>query len=161
MSLSLAEIITQAFGFLLLVFVLKRVFWKPVLASLEARRSGIEGSFRKIEESKKEIERLRADYEARLQKIEEEARTKLQAAIDEGRHIGHEIQEKAREEAKQALARTKEDLTLEVAKARMQLRREIADLTLRATEKLLREEMTDAKHREKILDMIEELETLH
>lgn len=158
MSLSLQEILTQALGFLLLVWILKRIFWKPLLTTLEVRRSRITEAFNKIENSTKEIQRLRTDYESRIQKIEEEAHAKLQAAIDEGRRIAREIQEKARDEAKQALTRTKEDLVLEVAKARVELRREIAELTLRATEKLLREEMTDEKHREKILEMIEELE---
>jgi len=158
MSLSLQEILTQALGFLLLVWVLKRLFWKPVLASLEERRSGIAEAFRQIENQKREMESLRRDYEARIQKIEEEARGKLQAAIDEGRKISREIQEKARDEAKQALTRSKEDLSLEIAKARVELRGEIARLTLLATEKLLREEMTDERHREKILDMIDELE---
>lgn len=158
MSLSLQEILTQALGFILLVWVLKRLFWKPVLASLEERRSGIARAFSQIESQKKEIEALRADYEARIQKIEEEARGKLQAAIDEGRKISREIQEKARDEAKQVLTRSKEDLSLEIAKARVELRREIAELALLAAEKLLKEEMTDAKHREKILDMIGELE---
>lgn len=160
MSLSLQEILTQALGFLLLVWVLKRVFWKPVLGILEARRSGIEKTFRQIEDSRKEIEGLRLDYETRIAKIEEAARAKLQAAVDEGRRISGEIQEKAREETRQALTRTKEDLALEIAKARVELRREIAELTLRATEKLIHEEMTDEKHREKILEMIEGLETL-
>lgn len=159
MSLSVSEILTQALGFLLLVWVLKRVFWKPVLGILEARRSRIEEAFRQIDSQKKEIETLRSDYERRIDKIEEEVRAKLQAAIDEGRRIAREIQEKAREEAKDALTRTKENLSLEIAKARVELRREIADLTLLATEKLLREKMTDEKHREKILEMIEELET--
>lgn len=159
MSLSLQEILTQALGFLLLVWVLKRLFWKPILTSLEARRSKIEEAFRQIEDSKKEIARLRADYESHLVKIEEEARAKLQAAVDEGRKIARQIQEKAREEARDALTRSKENLALEIAKARIELRREIAELTLLATEKLLREKMTDVKHREKILEMIEELET--
>ena len=159
MSLSLQEIVTQALGFLILVWVLKRVFWKPVLASLEGRRSKIEEAFRQIESQRKEIENLRADYESRLAKIEEEARAKLQAAIDEGRKIAREIQEKSREEAKQVLTRSKEDLGLEIAKARIELRREIAELTLLAAEKFLREKMTGEKHREKILEMIEELET--
>jgi len=159
-NLSVQEIITQALGFLLLVWVLKRVFWKPLLATLETRRSKIEDAFRQIENSKKEIEGLRADYESHLAKIDEEARAKLQSAVDEGRRVAREIQEKTREEAKRALTRTKEDLALEIAKARVELRREIADLTLRATEKLLREEMTEEKHREKILEVIEELETL-
>ena len=158
MSLSLQEILTQALGFLLLVWVMKRIFWKPLLGMLEARRSQIEEAFRQIESSKKEIALLRTDYESRIVKIEEEARGKLQAAIDEGRKIARDIQEKAREEAKDVLARSKENLSLEVAKARIELRREIAELTLLATEKFLREKMTPEKNREKILELIEELE---
>ena len=158
MSLSLQEILTQALGFLLLLFVMKRVFWKPLLAILEGRRSRIEEAFQKIDSSKKEIEGLRATYETRLEKIEQEAHAKLQSAIDEGRRIAREMQEKAREEAKDALTRSKENLGLEVVKARIELRKEIAELTLLATEKLLREKMSDEKHREKILEMIEELE---
>ena len=158
MSLSLQEILTQALGFLLLVWVMKRIFWKPLLASLEARRHGIEEAFRRIEEQKKEMEKLRSDYEARIAKIEEEARQKLQEAVDQGRGISREIQEKAREEAKAVLARSKEDLGLEIAKAKIELRREIAGLTLLAAEKLLKEKMNEEKHREKILEMIEELE---
>lgn len=158
MSLSVQEILTQAFGFLLLVWVLKRIFWKPVLAVLEARRAKIEEAFRQIEGQRKEIETLRSDYQSRIERIEEEARGKLQAAIDEGRRIAREIQEKAREEAKGALVRSKENLALEIAKARIELRREIADLTLLATEKLLHEKMTDEKQREKIFDLIEQLE---
>jgi len=158
MSLSVQEILTQALGFLLLVWVLKRVFWKPVLAALETRRFKIEEAFRQIKNQKKEMELLQKDYESRLEKIEEKAREKLQSAIDEGRNIAREIQEKAREEAKEVLVQSKENLALEIAKARVELRREIANLTLLATEKLLREKMTDDKHREKIFEMIEELE---
>lgn len=158
MSLSLQEILTQALGFLLLVWVLKRIFWKPVLAALEARRARIEEAFRQIETQKREMESLRSDYRDRIERIEEEARAKLQAALDEGRRISREIQEKARGEAKEALTRSKENLSLEVAKARIELRREIAELALLATEKFLHEKMTDEKHREKILELIEELE---
>ena len=158
MSLSIQEILTQALGFLLLLFVMRRIFWKPLLAMLEGRRSRIEQAFQQIETSKKEIDSLRADYEKRIERIEEEAHAKLQSAIDEGRKIGREIQEKAREEAKDALTRSKENLSLEVAKARVELRKEIAELTLRATEKLLHEQMSGDKQREKILEMIEELE---
>lgn len=158
MSLSLQEIITQALGFLILVWVMKRIFWKPLLGLLESRRARIEEAFREIEASKREIKHLRSDYESQLARIEEEARAKLQEAVDEGRRIAREIQEKGREEAKEALLRTKENLSLEVAKARVELRREIAELTLLATERLLREKMADEKHRQKILEMIESLE---
>lgn len=128
------------------------------MESLEKRRTGIEASFRQIESSKKEMEALRQDYLSHLVKIEEEARAKLQQAVEEGRRIAREIQEKAREEAKEALTHSKENLALEVRKARIELRRELVDLTLLATEKILREKMTEEKNREKILGLIEELE---
>ena len=159
MSLSVQEILTQALGFILLVWVLKRLLWKPLLGVLEARRLRIEKAFREIETSKKELENLRLDYERRIEKIEEEARDKLQAAIDEGRQIAREIQEKSREEAKELLLRSKENLALEIRKAQIELRREIAELTLLASEKLIREKMTDEKHRRRILEMMEELGT--
>lgn len=159
MSLSIQEILTQALGFLLLVWVMKRIFWKPLLATLESRRAKIEDAFTQIESSKRELEALQVDYKRRIEKIEEEARTKLQAAIEDGRRIAREIQEKAREEAKDALTRNKENLALEIEKARIELRREIAELTLLTTEKFLREKMTAEKHRDRILEMIEELET--
>lgn len=158
MNLSLQEILTQALGFLILVWIMRRLFWKPILTSLEKRRSTIEEAFRQIENSKKEIETLRKDYESHLAKIEEEANAKIQAAVDEGRRIGREIQAKSREEAKEALLRTQENLALEIEKSRIELRLEIADLTLLTAEKLLREKMTEEKQREKILEMIEELE---
>lgn len=158
MNLILSEIITQALGFLLLVWVLKRLFWKPVLGALEARRQKIEASLLQIENSRKEMEGLRSDYEKRLEKIEEEARAKLQSAIDDGRRISREIQDKAREDAKNVLEGSKENLALEVAKARVELRREIAELTLLTTEKLLREKLTSDKQREKIMELIETLE---
>lgn len=158
MSLSLQEILTQAFGFLILVWILKRLFWKPILATLEKRRKKIEEAFRHIEIARQEIETLRSDYEARIAKIEEEGRVKLQSALEEGRRIAREIQEKAREEAKEVLWRTKENLALEVAKARVELRHEIVELTLLATERILREKLTEEKQQEKIFAMIESLE---
>lgn len=158
MNLSLQEILTQALGFLVLVWIMKRLFWKSILGSLDDRRTRIEEAFRQIENSKKEIETLRQDYQSHLEKIEEEGRAKIQAAIDEGRRISRDIQEKAREEAKEALTRSKENLALEVQKARLELRREIADLTLAATERILREKMSPEKHREKIVELIGELE---
>lgn len=158
MSLSLQEILTQAFGFLILVWILKRLFWKPILATLEKRRRKIEEAFRQIETARQEIENLRSDYETRIAKIEEEGRVTLQSALEEGRRIAREIQEKSREEAKEVLSRTKENLALEVAKARVELRREIVELTLLATERILQERLTDEKQQEKILELIEALE---
>jgi F0F1-type ATP synthase membrane subunit b/b' len=61
-------------------------------------------------------------------------------------------------ESQAAFEKEKENLQLEVAKARIVLRREIADLTIQVTEKIMREKLTEAKQQEKILGLIDELE---
>ena len=160
MSLSIQEILTQAAAFILLVWVLKRLAWKPLLKLLDERRQKIETSFEEIERTKKELDELKRDYERAHARIEEEARQKLQLAIDEGKRIARDLQEGARREARAILEKAKEDISLEVAKAKVTLRNEIVDLTLRATERLIQEKLDETKDKEIVLDFIEDLEKL-
>ncbi len=154
-----AEVFVQLLAFLIVFFTLKALAWKPILASLAARRDRIQGDFDSIEKAKKEIEGLKAEYSAHLQKIDDEARAKIQEAIEEGRTVARDLQEKARADAQETFEKNKENLALEVAKARIQLRREIAGLAVSVSEKILQEKMTDDKQQDKILSMIEELES--
>ena len=159
MNVSIQEIVTQAIGFALLVFVLRKIFWLPMLKSLDTRREKIHSDLAHIEKSKKDIEALKVEYTAHLQKIEEEARAKVQQAVDEGRRIAKEIQDKARTESQATFEKAKENLELEVSKARIELRREIADLALTASERVLNQKLVgDSAQQAKILEIIDELE---
>lgn len=160
MNLSIQEILTQAGAFVILVLILKKMAWKPLLQMLEDRRHKIQAGFDQIEKTKAEVETLKRDYENSCARIEEEARAKLQEAIDEGKKVSKELQETARKESRIILSKAKEDIQLEVAKAKVTLRDEIADLTLGATERLLQEKLDDTKDKEMVLDFIENLEKL-
>lgn len=160
MSLSVQEILTQAVAFILLVWVLKKMAWKPLLKLLDERREKIRTSFEEIEQTKKELEKLKMNYERARAHIEDEARQKLQLAIDEGKRVARELQEGSRREAQATLEKAKEDISLEVAKAKVTLRNEIVDLTLRATERLIEEKLDETKDKEIVLDFIEDLEKL-
>ena len=160
MNLSIQEILTQAVAFILLVWVLKKMAWKPLLSLLDERRRKIQASFEEIELTKKELEKLKADYERAHSHIEEEARQKLQHAIDEGKRVSRELQESSRREARTVLEKAKEDIALEIAKAKITLRNEIADLTLQATERLIQEKLDETKDKEIVLNFIEDLEKL-
>ena len=160
MNLSIQEILTQAGAFVLLVWVLKKMAWKPLLKLLDERRERIRKGFEEIENAKKEVEKLKADYEQARSHIEDEARKKLQEAIDEGKNVARELQENARREARSILEKAKEDIQLEVAKAKVTLRNEIADLTLAATERLIQEKLNETKDKELVLDFIEDLKKL-
>ena len=158
-NIKLGEVLVQLLAFVIVFLTLKKLAWKPLLGALEARREKIQNEFHQIEEARKEIESLKAEYHAHLQKIEDEARAKLQQAVDEGRRIAREIQDKARTDSQATFEKAKENLDLEVAKARLTLRREIAALAINATERVLKEKMSDARAQEgKVLEIIEELE---
>ena len=153
------EIFVQIIAFLIVFFSLKALAWKPLQKSLQARRDLIHHKFEEIEKTQKELEHLKSEYNVRIQKIEDEARAKVQQAIDEGRKIAREIQDKARVESQAAFDKAKENIELETAKARITLRQEIASLTISATERILKEKMSDARQQqEKVLEIIQDLE---
>lgn len=160
MQLDWSQIITQIIGFLLLLWLLKKFAWKPILQLLETRRNNIVAEFDKIEETKQEVAQLKQNYELQLKNIDAQARQKILEAVQEGQKIAAEIQEKAREDSRQIIEKAKQNIALEIAKARVELRNEIVNLTLQATEKMLVEKLDNQKHRDLILHYINSLDRL-
>lgn len=158
LSHAIQELSVQVVGFLLLFVIMRRIAWRPLLAILDERRARIEEEFRRVAQTKNELARLQEDYGRRLSAIEDEARTKIQQAILEGKRIGGEIQEQAREQGSAILAKSKEAVELELAKARVTLRDQVAEMTLEAVERVLRGKL-DAKADRHLVDQIlDELE---
>jgi F-type H+-transporting ATPase subunit b len=159
MEINIAEVIAQAIAFSVVFIVLRWKAWGPIQSALQARRDKIKGDFDSIDASKLEIEKLKVQYQELLDKIEDESRAKMNAAIDEGRKIAKEIQEKTRVEAQADFEKNKQNIQIEAAKARIELRRDIANLSVQVAERILKEEMSESKKQdEKVLRIIEELE---
>lgn len=152
------EVFVQLLAFLFLLFFLQKAAWKPILDFLEARRAKIKSEFDRIEQIQKEMDSLKEEYSSKVEKMEEAARLKVQAALDDSKRIAKEIQEKARLESQTYYEKSKENLALEIEKARIELRREIASLVILATEKVLSEKLDESKQREKITGILESLE---
>ena len=158
LQLDLQQIVSQALSFLLLLWVLRRFAWRPLLSLLDQRRSRIEEELRQVAQSRAELARLQEDYGRRLAAIEEEARTKLQQAILEGKRISVEIQEQARAQGSAILSKSKETVELELAKARVVLRDQVVQITMEAVERILRQKL-DAKADRHLVDaVLDELE---
>lgn len=159
LQLDLQQIISQALSFLLLLFVLRRFAWRPLLTLLDQRRARIEEDLRQVAQQKEELSRLQADYGKRLAMIEEEARTKLQQAILDGKRIAVEIQEQARQHGYALINKSKETIEQELAKAKVTLRSEMAELTASAVERVLRRKLDQAEDRRLIDTVLDELES--
>jgi F-type H+-transporting ATPase subunit b len=158
LQLDLQQILSQAVSFVLLLWVLRRFAWRPLLTLLDARRARIEEDLRQVAQAKAEAARLQEDYARRLAAIEEEARTKIQQAVLEGKRIGIEIQEQARAQGQALVTKAKETVELELVKAKVTLRDQVASMTVEAVERVLRKKLDERADRALIDSVVEELE---
>jgi len=158
MDLQWQQLVTHLVGFLITVWLLKKFAWGPLLNMMEERRNKIAGEFQSIEDEKAKVAELETEYQAKLKGIDGERRQQLVEAVNEGKKIAGKIEAEARDRAREIEAKAKADLERDVAKARVQLKEEMIAITMTAAEKILREELDDAKHRELIGNFIDNVE---
>lgn len=153
LQLDVQQILSQSLAFLLLLVVLRRFAWRPLLNLLDRRRQRIEDDLRQAAAQRSEAARLTEELNHRLAAIEAEARTKIQQAIIEGKRIAMEVQEDARVHARSVIAKAKETVDLEIAKAKVTLRDDMARMTMGAAERILRQKL-DAPADRKLIDAV-------
>src|SRR5262245_6331869 len=95
----LGETITQMIAFIIFFLVMKKYAWGPLTRALDERQAKIEEGFVSIDRRQAEADALHKEYETHLKQIEQEARTKINEAVAEGRRVAIEITEAARVDA--------------------------------------------------------------
>ena len=154
------QVITQILGFLLLVWLLRRFAWGPLLGLLEARRQKIAGEFQEAERRKAEADGLKARYESELKGIEAQARQKLMEAVAEGQKVAGEIKAQAQTEAQHRLERANDEIARENEKAKEILKQRIIMLAIGAAEKILRQKLDDQAQRKLATEFVDEVGAL-
>ncbi len=152
------KVITHILGFVITVWILKRFAWGPVISLLEERRARIQAEFDRIEQGRQEVAALQAQYEGQLKEIEAQRRARIQDGVNEGRRVGEEIREQARREKVGLMERTREEIEREWDKAHVALRNDMVGMVVQATEKLLRERLDAARHRQQIEEFLAQIE---
>jgi len=158
LHIEIPQLITHIVGFLVALWILKRYAWKPLLALLDERREKIKSSFDEVKAKIADADQLKSQYEGKLKEIDDEARRKINEAIAEGEKIAGKIKEDARAEARGIMDRQKAELDQDYAKARVQLKEEVIAMTMTATERIIKERLDEAKHRELIGRFIDEVD---
>lgn len=121
-----------------LAFVLAKYAWKPILAALDSREDSIRQNIRSAEESKRAAEDLRREYETRLAGVEAKTRELLGQAEAQARGLKDDLVRAAHSENAKLLEETRKKLGEEERRLARDLRAEMAQLSLHATEKMLR-----------------------
>ncbi|MBI1389611.1 MAG: F0F1 ATP synthase subunit B [bacterium] len=154
----LPDIITVILCFFLVYWILKKYAYGPILSAIDERRDRIESDLKRAEELRLAAEQGWSEIEQRLQTVEEEARRKMQDLLNDGKQSADEIREKGRQDSEALLDKARENIQYETQKAREELKQDIVNLTLHATEQIIRERLDDQKHRDLIGDFLNRLE---
>ncbi|MAW21419.1 MAG: ATP synthase F0 subunit B [Flavobacteriales bacterium] len=141
----------QTVLFVILVFVLRKYAWKPILSAVEEREEGIKNSLEAAEHAKAEMEKLNADNE----RVLAEARVERDALLKEAREIKESIVNEAKDlansEADKILASAKEQIANEKMKAITELKNTVATLSIDIAEKVLKSELSDKTKQNKLV----------
>lgn len=153
----LGTIIWTLVTFFILLVLLKKFAWGPLLALLDEREKTVKDSLEAAERARAEAdETLR-----RNQEILAGARRETQALLEQGRKesetLRAEILAQARQEALDLVEQGKRQIQFDQKQAFDSLRRQVADLAIGAAERLIHSELDDAKHRELVADYVKSL----
>jgi F-type H+-transporting ATPase subunit b len=155
--IDLRLVATQVLGFLIMLWLLRKYAWAPVLKTLEDRREKIAGEFREADRRKAEADQLKANYEQELRGIEARARARLQEAVAEGQKVAGEMRTQAMKDAQSRVALADEQIAREREKSKELLKEQMISLSLRAAEKILRQKLDDPTQRKLVGEFIDEV----
>jgi len=144
--------------FFLLLVILWKTAWKPLLAAIEAREKRIADSLEKAEEVQRAAAAIAEKQAALLAEAQAQAKTVLDGARADADEYRKKEHAKAHEEATDFLARAKKEIALEENKARDALRREVVDLTLLAASRVLQRSLSGEDEKRMAAEMVTELQ---
>ena len=136
--------------FILLLVILKKVAWKPILTALDNREKGIEDSLNRAEKAKEEAQKILDENRASLSKVEEESKR----IIDQSRSYADDLKEQMLKQSKVQAQKLIDDAAAEIERKKQsafeELRNQIAEISVNAAEKIMKENI-DAEKNKKIV----------
>ncbi len=141
----LGLIFWQLLGFLILLYVLGKFAWKPILGALHERESFIEDALATADRAKLEMAKLKADNENLLAEARRERDRILKDASAAAAQLREEAKEQTGKETARMIADAKASIETEKQAALADIKQQVAELSIRISEKILREQLNGEK----------------
>ncbi len=142
----------------LTLYILWKLAFPRIAEALDKRQKAIEESIDYAEKTKAEADEILAEYRQRLA----DARVQAEDIVTRARKAGEQAEAdslgKAREQREELLEQTKRDIDAETRRAIQDIRREVADLTILATEKITRKTLTADDQQKLVEEALAELD---
>ncbi len=148
------SLIIQGINFLILLFLLQRILYKPLLAKMSERTEAIRQSLAEAQRARAEAAQQQEENAERLRAAYAEAASIRAAALKEAAEEQRRLVDAARAEAARLVESARAQMDADIRHAREDLRREVADLAIGVAEKLIRKSLDDADHRRIVAEAV-------
>jgi F-type H+-transporting ATPase subunit b len=148
----LGLIFWQLVIFLIVLFLLAKFAWKPILSSLKEREDSIETALRMADQAKLEMQMLKASNEKLLAEARQERDRMLQEATHMANQLIEQAKTKATEEGGRMIVQAREAIQNEKNAALAEVKNTAAQLSIDIAERILRRELTDVNSQQQLVD---------
>lgn len=145
-------IIWQAFVFLLLVLLLAKFAWKPILQALKERETSIQQALDAAEQARAEMARLQADNEKLLKAARDERDKMLKEARETANRLIDEARAEARKSADKIIDDARQAIQLEKQAALREVKVQVAQFALQIAGKLLKKNLESDKAQKELVE---------
>ena len=135
-------ILVNIIGFVILLVVAKKIVFDPIGKVVTERGSDINDQYGRLESAQREMETLKADYEARLAAVEAEAREKIQSAIKEAQSARDQILADANQKSHEIVSKAEAEAERAKEQAMTDLRMRIVDIAVGTTRRIIGESLS-------------------
>jgi F-type H+-transporting ATPase subunit b len=160
LGISLPTLLAQIINFLILLGLLYLVAYKPIMRMFDERSRKIRESMEQTESIKEQAAHADEEAKKRIETAAKEGQEVIAKAVRTGEEIRQKAQQEAKPEAEALIVKARVEIQRERNEAITEMRKELADLTILAAEKVIEQELDKEAHRQLIDKVLEESKTL-
>lgn len=145
--------------FLMLLFILRKVAWGPLLGAIEEREKSIRRDIDEARSGREDAQRILDEQKALLAQARRERAEAAEAGRRDAERLKEEILEEGRRQKDQILAQAQVQIQAEIRRAQTEIRASAVDLAISAAGKLITRNLDDATQRKLVEDYLADLDT--
>lgn len=151
---SLGLFVWQSLLFILLLLLLRKFAWKPILNAVNEREEGIKNALAEADKARQEMQNINADNERILKEASAERDTMLKEARDIKNSMIEEAKEEAKAQANKLVEQARTTIQNEKLAAITELKNQVAELSINIAEKVVKEELSNKDKQLKLVDQM-------
>jgi len=147
------------FTFLVLLVLLTKFGWKPLMEMLDARQEAIKKSLENADTARRDLERLQQESAQIIRKAHAEAESIVSKSWSDAEKLREEMKQKAKAEADAIVKESQRQIEIETGRALRQIRSEVADLSIAIASKLIQRNVSKEDNDRLIQDTLKQMDS--